>query len=60
MAEEMSIEEVRRRVGVALSDEEARALAAWYADIACGLAGFSAEALRGTEPPLRSIPGPPA
>jgi cytochrome c553 len=51
-------DEVRRIVGVALSDAEAQALAAWYASLARNVAAFPAEALKQTEPPLRSVPGP--
>jgi hypothetical protein len=52
------MEEVRRIVGVDLSDAEAEALAAAYAAIARSVAAFPADDLKRTEPPLRSIPGP--
>jgi cytochrome c553 len=52
------MEEVRRIVGVELSDAEVEALAAWYANLARGVAAFPAEDLKWTEPPLRSVPGP--
>jgi cytochrome c553 len=51
-------DEVRRVVGVALSDAEVEALAAYYATLARSVAAFPADDLRRTEPPLRSIPGP--
>jgi hypothetical protein len=51
-------EEVRRIIGIEMSDAEAGALAAAYANIARGVSAFPAEDLKGTEPPLRSIPGP--
>jgi hypothetical protein len=50
---------VRQRVGVALSDQEAAALADWYADIVRGVAAFPQADLTAVEPPLRSTPGPP-
>jgi hypothetical protein len=52
------MEEVRRIVGVELSDPEAEALATYYANLARSVAAFPAEELKRTEPPLRSIPGP--
>ena len=52
------MEEVRQIVGVELSDTEAEALAAWYANLARSVAAFPAEDLKRIEPPLRSIPGP--
>jgi len=52
------MEEVRRIVGVELSDAEAEALATYYANLARSVAAFPADDLRRTEPPLRSIPGP--
>ena len=51
-------DEVRRIVGVELSDAEAEALAAYYANLARSVAAFPASDLKRTEPPLRSIPGP--
>ncbi len=51
-------DEVRRIVGVELSDAEAEALAAYYANLARTVAAFPASDLKRTEPPLRSIPGP--
>jgi len=52
------MEEVRRIVGVELSDAEVEALATYYANLARSVAAFPADDLRRTEPPLRSIPGP--
>jgi hypothetical protein len=52
------MEEVRRIVGVELTDGEAEALATYYANLADGVAAFPADDLKRTEPPLRSIPGP--
>jgi len=52
------MEEVRRIVGVELSDAEAEALATYYASLAPSVAAFPAADLKRTEPPLRSIPGP--
>jgi len=51
-------DEARRIVGVELSDAEAEALAAYYANLARSVAAFPASDLKRTEPPLRSIPGP--
>jgi hypothetical protein len=48
-----------QRIGVALSDQEAAALADWYADIARAVAEFPQADLKAVEPPLRSTPGPP-
>jgi hypothetical protein len=53
-----SMHDIRRIVGVDLSDAEAEALAALYANIAGGVADFPADDLKQTEPPLRSVPGP--
>jgi hypothetical protein len=52
------MEEVRRIIGVEISDAEAEALAASYANVARGVSAFPAEDLKGVEPPLRSVPGP--
>jgi hypothetical protein len=52
------MEEVRQIVGVELSDAEAEALAAWYANLARAVAAYPAEDLKRIEPPLRSVPGP--
>ena len=53
-----AMDEVRRIVGVELTDAEAEALATYYANLARSVAPFPAEDLKRTEPPLRSIPGP--
>ena len=58
MAEPAADAAVARRTGVALSDEEAAALADWYADIARRVAEFPQAELKSVEPPLRSTPGP--
>ena len=58
MAEPAADAAVARRIGVALSDEEAAALADWYADIARRVADFPPGELKSVEPPLRSSPGP--
>lgn len=58
MAEPAADAAVARRIGVALSDEEAAALADWYADIARRMAEFPQADLNLVEPPLRSTPGP--
>jgi hypothetical protein len=52
------MDEVRRIIGVDLTDAEAEALATYYANLARSVAAFPAEDLKRTEPPLRSIPGP--
>ena len=49
---------IRQVVGVELSDQDAEALAGWYAGFSRGVAGFPAEDLKRVEPPLRSVPGP--
>ena len=58
MTESLSTEEIRGIVGVELSEQDAEALAAWYANFARGVAAFPAADLRRVEPPLRSVPGP--
>jgi hypothetical protein len=52
------LEDVRAIMGVELSDDDAKALAAAYASLARGVAAFPADDVRNVEPPLRSIPGP--
>jgi hypothetical protein len=52
------MEEMRHIVGAELSDAEAEALAAWYANLARSVAAFPADDLKPVEPPLRSLPGP--
>jgi hypothetical protein len=54
------MEEMRHIVGADLSDAEAEALAAWYANLARSVAAFPADDLKRVEPPLRSLPGPVA
>jgi hypothetical protein len=52
------MEEVRRIVGSAITDAEAEALIALYANVARGVAAFPADDVKWAEPPLRSVPGP--
>jgi cytochrome c553 len=54
------MEEMRHIVGADLSDAEAEALAAWYANLARSVAAFPGDDLKRVEPPLRSLPGPVA
>jgi cytochrome c553 len=58
VAESRSKDEIRQMVGVELSEQDAEALAAWYAGFARGVAAFPAADLKRVEPPLRSVPGP--
>ena len=60
MAEPAAGEVVREVVGVELSEQEAAALVDWYTALAGGVANFPQADLKAVEPPLRSIPGPPA
>ena len=53
------IEHVRRTIGVPLTEDEATALAQWYANIARAVAEFPFDDLKNVEPPLRSVAGPP-
>jgi cytochrome c553 len=52
-------EAVRQIVGAGLSEEDAAALAEWYAALARGVTAFPQQDLKAVEPPLRSTPGPP-
>jgi hypothetical protein len=52
--------EVRSIVSPPISDEEAEALATWYANLSRAVAEFPAADLKDVEPPLRSIAGPKA
>jgi hypothetical protein len=56
--ESLSKDVIREIVGIDLSDQDAEALAAWYAGFARGVAAFPAADLKRVEPPLRSTPGP--
>ncbi|MBV8715319.1 MAG: hypothetical protein JO020_07605 [Chloroflexi bacterium] len=56
----LSAEDVRPVIGARLTDMEASALADWYAALAQAVAAFPPQDLKGTEPPLRSTPGPRA
>jgi hypothetical protein len=58
--ESLSKEHIRQIVGAALSDQDAEALAGWYAGFSRGVAAFPAQDLKRVEPPLRSTPGPVA
>ena len=58
MAERVPGEVVRQIVGVELSDQEAAALADWYANLVTSLAVLPQAELKELEPPLRSVPGP--
>jgi len=52
----LSVDEIRRLVPGQVSDDEAQALAAWYADLSRAVAAFPLDELKGVEPPLRSVP----
>lgn len=54
----MSADDVRRRIGVELSDAEVTELLAWYAALGRGLAAFPQDDLHGVESPVHSVPGP--
>lgn len=54
----LSPEDVRKLVGMQMTDTEANALAAWYAPLRAALAAFPEADLRQVEPPLHSIPAP--
>jgi hypothetical protein len=58
VSEPLSKDEIRAIVGIELSDQDAEALAGWYAGFARGVAAFPADDLKRVEPPLRSVPGP--
>jgi hypothetical protein len=58
VSEPLSKDEIRTIVGIELSDQDAEALAGWYAGFARGVAAFPADDLKRVEPPLRSVPGP--
>ncbi|HEY3063417.1 MAG TPA: hypothetical protein VGL99_30980 [Chloroflexota bacterium] len=58
MAERADIERIRALVGPEVSDEQAQALATYYANLSQTVAAFATDELRALEPPLRSIPGP--
>jgi cytochrome c553 len=59
MPERLSADVVRQVTGLELSDQEADALAAYYATLARGVAAFPVEELKTVEPALRSVPAPP-
>jgi hypothetical protein len=60
MAEPIPGEAIERIVGSDLTDEEVAALVDWYTNLARAVAAFPEAALKGVEPPLRSVPGPPS
>jgi hypothetical protein len=60
MLENASAEVVKQVIGVELTDQEASALIDWYAHLARSVAAFPQADLKKVEPPLRSVPGPPA
>ncbi len=60
MDDSLKPEEARRILGVGVSDEDAAALATWYANLSRSVAAFPAADLKDVEPPLRSIAGPKA
>jgi hypothetical protein len=60
MAEPLSPEEVRRILSFTISDQDATAMAAWYANLSRAVALFPAGDLKDVEPPLRSVAGPAA
>lgn len=51
-------EEIKRIVP-RVTDQEAQALADWYAALANAVREFPASDLKDVEPPLRSVAGPP-
>jgi hypothetical protein len=53
-------DQVRRAIGDQLTEAQANALVDWYAALATAVADFPEKDLKGTEPPLRSTPGPRA
>jgi len=58
VSEPLSKEQIRRIVGAHLSDQDAEALAGWYASFGAGVEAFPEQDLKRVEPPLRSTPGP--
>jgi cytochrome c553 len=58
MPETIRPDEVRRIVSSDLTDDDVRALARWYANLASAVARFPSDHLRDIEPPLISRPGP--
>jgi hypothetical protein len=57
---ELSADVVRQIVSGGLSEEDARALAEWYANLSGAVAAFPGADLKAVEPPLRSVAGPHA
>jgi hypothetical protein len=58
MTETLSVDVVRQIVGSELAEQEAEALADWYATFARAVAAFPAADLKLVEPPLRAVAGP--
>ena len=58
MVDSLNPEDIQQLLGRRIADEDAAALATWYAALARGVAAFPATDLKGVEPPLRSVPGP--
>jgi hypothetical protein len=58
MSLSLTPDEVRRVVGLELSDQEVAALIEGYASLERNVAAFPAADLKRVEPPLRSIAGP--
>jgi cytochrome c553 len=57
---DLSADVVRQIIGSGLSEEDARALADWYANLSGAIAAFPGPDLKAVEPPLRSVAGPHA
>jgi cytochrome c553 len=60
VSESLSKDEIRRIIETELSEQDAEALAGWYAGFARGVASYPPDDLKRVEPPLRSVPGPVA
>jgi hypothetical protein len=59
MVDSLNPEDIRQLLESRIAEEDAAALATWYAALARGVAAFPAADLKDVEPPLRSVPGPP-
>jgi hypothetical protein len=57
---ELSADVVRQIVSSGLSEEDARGLVEWYANVSGAVAAFPGPDLKAVEPPLRSVAGPRA
>jgi hypothetical protein len=60
VSESLGTDEIRRILGVEVSEQDAEALLAWYAGFARGVVAYPQADLKRVEPPLRSVPGPSA